>query len=764
SITSDNDGSITNANTTITFINFTNISGGDFNDDFVFAPTGVIRGQIDGGSGVNTIDYSALATVNVNVNPTAANGIVNINTIIGNNINSTINATVNPNTWSVTGNNDGTVNGIDFTNFNVLNGSGAVDTFNVSATGSMGNQVAPDTDLISGIYGLGGDDIFNVAFDGTNNGSIKINGGADNDSLTLTGGNANYSETYETNVAGGYDRLSYTQIPNNMAVNFIDVETVRDDVAVSQLTVNGTAGDDIVLLNASAGNNFQVAANTLVSYSGKDNLTIDTLGGTNDLIDILGDINLTGTLSLSSETVTNSTSSLISANTLVLNSVINAGILGTQIRTDVANLRLTAITGDVFIEEASDVDIGEMNTSGLFELRALTGNITDSGDLVSTGIVNLFADNGNIILDNNNQLSGELSFDAQVGNVTLVNGSTQLNTVTTQNLNIAANGDITDVATAVITTDSTTLSASGQNIVLDSATSVYNDITITDAANLTLIDSNVGGLIISNVAVANNADITSNGNLNINTISAGNTASLTTTGAILDRNDTDTNVTASLLQISSVTGIGEADSFETQVRTMDIVNTGSGFIDLVQTGVVDLVALQNLGVSGDIAFESDADINLNQNSVVANQNGTGVLFMNTLRGSYLGLGEADVTNPDITARNATFFGLAGTFGTFQRPITLDVPQDGSVLIATRASFDPQFAPPRPDDVVTQGIDFTALGAISAAAGEQLVAVESLGDIDPAIFTDLQNYSAEETSIRMPRDQLFEDELDERERF
>jgi hypothetical protein len=42
----------------------------------------------------------------------------------------------------------------------------------------------------------------------------------------------------------------------------------------------------------------------------------------------------------------------------------------------------------------------------------------------------------------------------------------------------------------------------------------------------------------------------------------------------------------------------------------------------------------------------------------------------------------------------------------------------------------------------------------------MIEVETLSEIDPAIFTELRNYSFEEVSVRLPRDQLYEDELEE----
>jgi hypothetical protein len=41
-----------------------------------------------------------------------------------------------------------------------------------------------------------------------------------------------------------------------------------------------------------------------------------------------------------------------------------------------------------------------------------------------------------------------------------------------------------------------------------------------------------------------------------------------------------------------------------------------------------------------------------------------------------------------------------------------------------------------------------------------VELETLAEINPAIFTDVRNYASAEIAIRMPRDQLYEDELDE----
>ena len=92
---------------------------------------------------------------------------------------------------------------------------------------------------------------------------------------------------------------------------------------------------------------------------------------------------------------------------------------------------------------------------------------------------------------------------------------------------------------------------------------------------------------------------------------------------------------------------------------------------------------------------------------------------------------------------------------------LDFPTSGDVLINAQ-TVSARFTPDTPETLDITGIDIGELGIVSAISGEQLIEIESLGDIDPAIFTGLRSYSHENVSILLPRDQLFEDELEEEE--
>ena len=43
------------------------------------------------------------------------------------------------------------------------------------------------------------------------------------------------------------------------------------------------------------------------------------------------------------------------------------------------------------------------------------------------------------------------------------------------------------------------------------------------------------------------------------------------------------------------------------------------------------------------------------------------------------------------------------------------------------------------------------------AGQQMITVESLAEVDPAIFTNIKNFNYGDISVMLPLDQLYEDE-------
>jgi hypothetical protein len=115
------------------FAGIENLSGGAVADTFIFADGSSLSGIVDGGDGVNALDYSAY-TIDVTVNletgeATGIAGMENIQNLVGGQAAATI---IGPDTdtlWNITGTDAGDVAGIMFAGFENLTGGAGADTF-----------------------------------------------------------------------------------------------------------------------------------------------------------------------------------------------------------------------------------------------------------------------------------------------------------------------------------------------------------------------------------------------------------------------------------------------------------------------------------------------------------------------------------------------------------------------------------------------------------------------------------------------------------
>ncbi|HEY2586240.1 MAG TPA: calcium-binding protein [Tepidisphaeraceae bacterium] len=221
------------------FSSFENLTGGAGDDTFAFQPGGSVSGNIDGGAGTNTLDYSALAgPITINLQTNAAPGIggvfANITNFVGSAGSDTL---IGPNAttqWNVTGANSGAVSG----------GSIANDTFS-----SFENLV-----------GGSGDDTFSI-YDG---GSLSGN---------LDGGPGN-------------NTLDYSHYTGNVIVNLaLNTATGIGGTITNINGIIGGAGNNMFVGNAA--NNFFMGGsgrNILIGGGGSDTL----VGGAGDNI-LIGD-------------------------------------------------------------------------------------------------------------------------------------------------------------------------------------------------------------------------------------------------------------------------------------------------------------------------------------------------------------------------------------------------------------------------------------------------------------------------------------------
>ena len=851
------------------FVDFNNIAGGNSNDTFVVAGEfgGSIRGG--GGTGTDTVNYQALDTARVIFG--GALGIAEIERIEGDGTGFTIVGQAGfDNAWTVSGVNQGTVtaNGeaLDFIGFDNIEGnneSAFTDTFTVQG-GSMDGTV----------LGMAGDDVLIVKLTGTETGQILFNGGAGADTVRLQNGAATpaaYSGEYTAGITGGYDRLQYSNVvastPRVFTLDYQQAGEIQDTLSADSLTINGTSGSDTIELGYDAGpgmNTFTVnGASPVVHYSNKDDLTVLGLAGTSDTVNITADpaiISGNGVLTINAETVTST--STITANQLVLDSVVNLGSTSTPVDINVANLSLPDTAGAasqaLYLQAQNGLTLTGLGEVEIVDITVLDGDFTNSAALITSSQLNISTNGtmeGNIVLTGNNRLSGAVTLNA--ANEIVFDGDndfsgftdfTAINTISSE----GANG-----VSAAISLNATTINLSGNNqitapITLGGTTAIINntvatdlgDITVesltvtsaesisdsgvinvqaagTGVADLTSINGSIvldnennnfdevrlnalhgaviinesDGITITNTVVGDALTVTSNIGLAANDTAIGNMGLGSMTAATINLNANEgaivsqsSNLTAESITLTAASGIGEnktannindidsADSIRTTTPTLSAINLStegtagtSGVINISNAGNVTVNDLRNYG---DIRLENPGNITLsvtdNSGAIDAHYGGNisdapyagSVAILGTgsntfsTQGEGTGSGNADIIAETLTVNNVS------RFGTQTSPIGLRVNDDFTLLANQGVVY---YLGNRPKTVTTTAdLLQLAIRGFIGISSQQLIEVETLGDIDSAIFTEVRNYNHDDIAILLPDTQRYDDNIDEDE--
>ncbi|UCD79969.1 MAG: LEPR-XLL domain-containing protein, partial [Desulfobacterales bacterium] len=208
-LTAANEGTL---NSRLSFTGIENLTGGLQQDTFDFDDGAGVDGMINGGLGVNTLDYSAYTTgVTIDLGTGAATGTGTaafIHDFIGGTGEDTLVGSSAPNTWTITDTGEGTINDeITFSGFENLRGtSNNEDAFVLGAEGSI-------TGTIEG--GEGGYDSLVIQTDGGETVVVVTdNTGA---------GTANYGS--RTITYSGLEPFIDVTVPENAVIN----ATVLDD-------------------------------------------------------------------------------------------------------------------------------------------------------------------------------------------------------------------------------------------------------------------------------------------------------------------------------------------------------------------------------------------------------------------------------------------------------------------------------------------------------------------------------------------------------
>ncbi len=213
-ITAQNSGTLTFAAGTTTFSGVQNLTGGSAADDFVFADGAGVDGNINGGGGSDTLDYSAYSTpVTVNLATATATGVGGVAFNVRNFVGSAAGGStlIGPNadtTWNLSGTGTGSMFGglVIFSNFSNLTGGSGNDTFtfangagidgNLDGGGGSNtlNESAYTTAVAVDLAGLTasgvGGNIANVQTFAGGSGSNTLSGPNTATTWTLSGSNA----------------------------------------------------------------------------------------------------------------------------------------------------------------------------------------------------------------------------------------------------------------------------------------------------------------------------------------------------------------------------------------------------------------------------------------------------------------------------------------------------------------------------------------------------------------------------------------------
>jgi hypothetical protein len=208
-----------NLNGAANFSAMERLTGGASDDAFVFAPAGSVGGPINGNSGHDTLNYSALST-NVSVSlragtATKTGGFAEFESYIGGGGTDTLIAFNTVNTWTVAGNGSGEINGtFAFAAVENLTGGTASDTFVFLADGSIVGTVNGGGGSDTLDYGSYGSPVQVDLLSRTSNALgafVSISALAGSTMIdTLIGDNANRTWSLTGNDAGMVGTFSFT--------------------------------------------------------------------------------------------------------------------------------------------------------------------------------------------------------------------------------------------------------------------------------------------------------------------------------------------------------------------------------------------------------------------------------------------------------------------------------------------------------------------------------------------------------------------------
>ncbi len=554
--------------------------------------------------------------------------------------------------------------------------------------------------------------------------------------------------------------------------------TQRVDVtADSAIIVNDLTSSDI-LLSATNGSvsilNSLTATNT-IDIDGEGVQINGSIDINNSAAELLLDVNANGGALNIAAPIT-ATGSLDASRVLLAGSTVNqmtdATLQANNIQ--IVSTNDTTLMADITVDGLFDVDSGENITMQSNALSTLT----------QAQAIDFYADQ-NIVTE-------ELS--AQTITLISENGSiTQNGPLTARQHTLTANaGQYT--LTEGTTTSINSGNAESSTVISAGAIQLLGDINVTQGnAQITSLGdaSFVGGVRAPTLLVRVDGETTmetssvlladetltfnATGAMGLGQLEAGAEVVLNTAATVYDNNASEVNIVAPVLTVNAEQGFGgyAADStIETQVATLDVMSAASE-IGISNTGdpsgdsngaltVDHLVSngdIRLIHTNGDIVLNNTAEVDYDRSATDARAAGgvinanyeSGDVVIVIPNGALTATGAPNGKRPELVG-DIINVSTSGGFGTNRQLVVYA----NTELIISGRGIRPIWAfGSIPTFGLTTDGDLTdplAGGNVS----DLLVEVEEVADVNPAVFTEVRNYVYEDISIRMPRDQIYDD--------
>lgn len=427
-----------------TFSNFGNLIGGSAADTFDFADGVSITTSIDGAGGTDVFDYTddtrATNVSFVNFSATgiaggAANGFMNVESVIGSATSgaNSLTGTSGDDTWTITGADQGTLNGAAFQNFETIDGALGNDVFTANAAGTI---------------------------------STLINGGGGTDTLVGSGFANTWNITADN--AGTANGSAFTQVENLSALGSTAALTQSAGIGLSGTMTASTLNLNTAAITTGA-NPFNLIGN-LTSAAAAQSITagapVSVSGTLNDAdssftINAAGDTAIGGAVSVAALTVTTNggnytsgavtTSGATSVNAGAGTATIGGPLMAASANVVAGGTTVGAVTTTGAQSFTGPVAFGGGLSGGVITINGNGGPVSVAGAINATSL-NLTSGNGSVravTTSGSQTYGGPTTFTGNLTGANLVfNGPSTFN----GNVLIQSSTDVYDFNSAVLGT------------------------------------------------------------------------------------------------------------------------------------------------------------------------------------------------------------------------------------------------------------------------------------------------------------------------